>query len=170
MHPQKRLHLLIEGEVDEHRPRPGEHHREGRDRPLGLSEADMTEGAPVDLRLLPRARPRRAGTPSCCAGRARRQPPSEHGDAVRVATLLDLLPEPGRGHLRIRRQPLQQVRLERVEPGGCGGRVLGRGLVGNRATAPPSGGHGSAGRRSRSSIHRRAPGAASRRASQVEIV
>src|SRR5919201_348453 len=52
VHPAERLHLLVQGEVDEDGARPGQHHGEQGQRPLAGAHAQVAEAAPVDLGLL----------------------------------------------------------------------------------------------------------------------
>ena len=134
VHQQEGLGLLVEREVHEQGARPAQHHRERRQGPQRRAAAHLAEAAPVHLGLLAGLQLDAQVRLLAARGAYADQPPAEHGDAVGVAAFLDLLEEPRRGHLRVGRQPLQQVRLERVEPGGGGGRVLGLGLVGDRAT------------------------------------
>ena len=97
VHCDEGLQSLVEREVDEDCPRPGEDHAEGRERALRVADAEVAEVAPVDLGLLARVdldaqiNLARAGWPHLG------QVAPERDDAEGVATLLDLGEEPDSG-------------------------------------------------------------------------
>jgi hypothetical protein len=128
---QEARELLVEEEAHEERARPGEHHHEGREAPLGAPDRHAPERAPVDLGLLARQRAQaQEGLGGGPRAHERHQVAEVIGSA-RIAALADHGVEPAGVQIRVLLEHLVHEGPVGVEQRGAG---RGVGLRGHAQT------------------------------------
>ena len=115
---EEALQRLVVGEQRGQRPRVAEDHDESGDRACALPDADLAEGAPVDLRGLAGQGDDAAVDGTVGLGPQAPREAADLDDRARIAALADHLVDPRGAQIRILRQGVPDERQIRVEDAG----------------------------------------------------